>query len=225
MQTIQQPHKVTVSPDDLASPSGARNLVIVVLEHKHALLLWQQRHDDALLHSRARPATANSPTHSRDRPLVAGIPDPTATTEPPEWAGSLIVGISTCSRKVLSSPCASGRLGGCKRAFPRRPRFRIISRAHYRRGESRCCPAWGWHYRAIMNFGPIPVSIKTVGPVANLAPVRLGWWINSVFVTFVNVWSVPGIILVIHRGLWKCGWRPGCCRYGILGRWGYGSLW
>lgn len=48
-----------------------------------------------------------------------------------------------------------------------------------------------------MNFGAIPVSIKTVIPVACLITVRLGW-LNRVFVTFVNIWSIPGIILVIH---------------------------
>lgn len=63
--------------------------------------------------------------------------------------------------------------------------------------------------------------------VARPVAVRLRG-LSRVVVVFVNIWGVPWIFLVIHRGFSKSG--GGWCmrmrdqRGGILGRWSYGSL-
>lgn len=201
-----------------------------MLKHEHALLLRQQCHDDILLHGAARPATADGPAQGRSRPWLGGCSAPIATTESAKWTAGF-VGAHAGAGKVLPSPSSSRRLSGRKRVLTCRGGIRVIVRAHNRRGEGRGCPArcrCCCSRRSIVDAVAVRVSIKTKGLVARVLAVALGWlWLGCVLVALVDIGRTPGIILVVHGGLLKGGWRPGCGwdRCGILGRWSHGPLW
>lgn len=75
-------------------------------------------------------------------------------------------------------------------------------------------------------MGAIPVAIYRWTDIARLLAVRLGG-LSRMVVTFVKIWGVPWILLIIHWGLWVGMGGGGCLRHGrcvILGRWSYGSL-
>lgn len=188
MQAIQQPDEITVPSDDFASPSRTCNLIIMMLEHKHAFLFGEQGHNDGLFHPAACPATTKRSVQNRVGSLLERFSAAIAR-------GSKRIGrthgASICPKEV-TSPSSPGRLSWCERGLTGFSWSRLANRSCGECGGR----AARWRYRRLL-VGAVSVTIRLGTNIARLVTIclcRLG----AVVVAFVNIWSVPWIVLVIH---------------------------